>query len=131
MRAINASIDALNEACPDCGQALAARVAALESAVADLQRGLWPEPARALRRALAVSTQGLPFTAKELIAHAREDRALALAIKAAYLEFSPACLGAWLRDHRGAGDGIAITRVRRRWVVTLATSSASGADSVA
>jgi hypothetical protein len=105
------------------------RLAALEAT-----RGLWPPAALALRRILAASTQGLTFTATQLIAHTEVDDVLAGAITGAWLECTPASIASWLRDHTGTGDGITIARIRRgrRWQVirTSDTSSAASAESL-
>jgi hypothetical protein len=106
-------------------EALEGAVRELRVAVAALEQARSPRD-RAdadLRRVLAARTAALPFGAAELLKHAAVDRTLRAALQAATIQ-TPAEAGAWLRDHRGTSDGIAIVRERRRrWraVYTLDT----------
>jgi hypothetical protein len=100
-------------------EALEALVAAQDAIIAALQQaGASRDDAdRALRRTLLVSTEARRFPVTQLIRHAKVDDRLRLALENASLQ-TPDEIGAWLRDHRGVEDGIAIIRQRRRqWQV--------------
>ena len=83
----------------------------------------------ALRQALALSTEGLAFVAADIFRRAQQlDPDLRRALADATIA-STAELGAWLRDHAGVRDGIAIVRLRRHrhWRVAY-TSTTLSAD---
>jgi hypothetical protein len=111
--------------------ALESEVASLRQIVAELVVARAPrdEQDRRLRAQLAASTKGLQFSASELIAHARVDRELARALKAADVE-TPVDAGCWLRSNRGSRDGIAIIRRRRRWQVITSVHDVPGVNSI-
>ena len=74
-------------------------------------------PDATLRRTLAESTKGLPFTASDLLRHAAIHPTLSAALAAADLTGTKE-LGCWLHAMRGIRDGIVIERQRgRRWRV--------------
>jgi hypothetical protein len=95
---------------------LAARLEALELRVARLEAARRPSPHDAvLREAIADSTNGADFRARDLFVRAEIDPALHAALSAALIE-SPDQMGSWLRDAAGEHDEIVITRLRgRRW----------------
>ncbi len=113
------------------GADLAATVAALVADLAELRRDVaalrarrGPRDAedRALLEVLAESTEGRPFVARELFAHAeRVDARLAAALAAATLS-TPGELGCWLRRLAGRHGRICVTRHRRDWRVHFDTS---------
>ena len=75
----------------------------------------------ALRQQLALSTEGLPGKATDMLQAREVDPDLTL--EDATIA-STAELGAWLRDHSGAKNGIAIVRLRgERWQVTYTSST--------
>ena len=74
-------------------------------------------PDATVRRTLAESTKGLPFTASDLLRHAEIHPTLAAALTGADLVGTKQ-LGCWLHAMRGVRDGILIERQRgRRWRV--------------
>src|SRR5688572_27511770 len=83
------------------------RLAALEARVALLERvGRDRDKADTdLRQLLPTSTRALPFTAKQLLRHARVDEALQAALQAADID-STASLGTWLRGRAGSQHGV-------------------------
>jgi hypothetical protein len=100
---------------------LAALRAAVDALLADIDGLRRDREARqprddadaALRQLLPHATRGLPFTASQLLAHGRVDRALGAALGATTIATVDE-LGAWLRDHAGCRDGVTIARLRRR-----------------
>ena len=110
---------------PDALVEVIERLSTLEIAVASQQiqiAGLLAAvdrdtPDATVRRTLAESTKGLPFTASDLLRHAEIHPTLAAALTGADLVGTKQ-LGCWLHAMRGVRDRILIERQRgRRWRV--------------
>ena len=110
-----AAVDPLEE--------LRARLDLCELAIRELQaRGAPRDQHDAeLRRILADSTQGLAFSASQLLDHAQVATPLARALEDATIQTAAEAV-CWLRANKGARDGIVIERRGKRWLATWATS---------